>query len=207
MHLWRFRERWFGVGKHSVAPKEFALVPGEPTHSVHVTWRGVDTVPSADGRRVPLVRYAVDGAVWGREAVWLEPDGRFAALRTSAPFLPFEGVREDLAGALPTLQRSALHDRLEDLKRWQQELRPVAEGRWALVGARVVDGTGAPPIDDGTVVIDGDRIVSVGASSAVSVPDGFRSVDARGTTVVPGLWEIHPHVSQISGHPPTWRQV
>lgn len=63
----------------------------------------------------------------------------------------------------------------------------------ALVGVRLLDGTGAPPAEDQTVVIDGARIVAVGPRGSVAVPDGAQRVDLAGHTVIPGQVDLHAH--------------
>lgn len=57
--------------------------------------------------------------------------------------------------------------------------------------ARVVDGTGAP-VRNVSVVIRGGRIAAVGEK--VDVPADAKIVDARGLTLVPGLFDLHTHV-------------
>ncbi|WP_158881828.1 amidohydrolase family protein [Amycolatopsis anabasis] len=59
--------------------------------------------------------------------------------------------------------------------------------------ATLIDGTGARPLRDATVVLIGDRIVWAGAHHAARVPEGARIVDARGKYVIPGLWDMHTH--------------
>ena len=54
----------------------------------------------------------------------------------------------------------------------------------AIVGGTVHPGD-APPIENATVVIEGDRIVAIGAG--VSIPAGAEQIDARGKVVTPGL--------------------
>lgn len=65
------------------------------------------------------------------------------------------------------------------------------DGGTLIRGARVFDGTGAPaaPAD---VLIQGDRIVAVGAS--LRAPGGARIVNARGMTLIPGLHDLHTHL-------------
>lgn len=63
----------------------------------------------------------------------------------------------------------------------------------ALVGAQVVDGTGAPGRPDQTIVIRGDRIEAVGPRAAVAVPPGAEVLDLRGHTIIPGLVQLHEH--------------
>ncbi len=61
---------------------------------------------------------------------------------------------------------------------------------------RIVDGTGAAPIEDGRIVIDKDRIVRVGPAAAVNVPAGAERVDLSGRTVLPGLIDLHFHIER-----------
>src|SRR5688572_18984126 len=69
----------------------------------------------------------------------------------------------------------------------------------ALIGGRILDGYGGPPIENGVILIAGDRITAVGPASAVAVPSGARVIDANGMTVMPGLIDMHVHL-QILGH-------
>lgn len=179
-------------------PPAIAVVPGEPTRDVRIEQRGVDTV-TAGGRKLRLRRFSVDGIVWGRETVWLDENDRFAAIVSRVHILPLEAVREDLKDALPALQASAIDDRMKDLARLLVDVPPVAERTFALSGARVIDGTGGPPIDDAVVVVRDGRIASVGPRS--TVPRGVRTLDVSGATIVPGLWDMHAHAAQIEWLP------
>ena len=69
----------------------------------------------------------------------------------------------------------------------------------ALVGGRVIDGHGGPPIEDGVVLVAGDRIVAVGTRAAVPVPPGMDTVSTEGMTVLPGLFDMHVHL-KLLGH-------
>jgi hypothetical protein len=63
----------------------------------------------------------------------------------------------------------------------------------------VIDGYGAAPIENGVVLISGDRISAVGRAGEVSVPPGTPVIDTNGMTVLPGLFDMHVHL-QILGH-------
>src|SRR6266508_3422262 len=63
----------------------------------------------------------------------------------------------------------------------------------ALVGGTVIDGTGAVPVANATVVVDGQRIAAVGPD--VRVPGNAVLVDVAGKTVMPGLIDCHSHIS------------
>ena len=65
----------------------------------------------------------------------------------------------------------------------------------ALTGARVVtmgDEKGGV-IDNGTIVIDRERIVAVGPQGSVAIPAGAKTVDVTGKTIMPGLVDAHAH--------------
>jgi imidazolonepropionase-like amidohydrolase/Tol biopolymer transport system component len=68
-------------------------------------------------------------------------------------------------------------------------------GTVALSGGQVVTMRGDQVISDGTVVIQGDRIVAVGPRDTTPIPAGARVFDTRGKTVLPGLIDVHWHGS------------
>ncbi|MDX2034206.1 MAG: CIA30 family protein [Blastocatellia bacterium] len=71
-----------------------------------------------------------------------------------------------------------------------------ATGLIAIMGATVVDGTGAAP-EQRNILVRGDRIEAVGAK--IEAPPGARVIDARGQTVIPGLFDLHTHLPYASG--------
>jgi imidazolonepropionase-like amidohydrolase len=71
----------------------------------------------------------------------------------------------------------------------------------ALFGGQVLDGTGGPPIADGVVLVEGNKIVAVGPRTRVSIPAGARRLDARGGTILPGLTDLHTHAAYFVPNP------
>ena len=69
----------------------------------------------------------------------------------------------------------------------------------ALVGGRVIDGYGGPAIENGVVLIAGERIVAVGRKTDIAVPTGARVISTEGMSVLPGLADMHVHL-MIVGH-------
>ena len=63
-----------------------------------------------------------------------------------------------------------------------------------LDSARIVDGTGAPPIENGRIVIEGDRIVRVGPAAKTQAPADAERIDLAGRTIIPGLIDLHFHI-------------
>ncbi len=70
---------------------------------------------------------------------------------------------------------------------------PARPAPLAFTHATVIDGTGASPLRDATVVLRGGRVACVGPAARCRVPAGARVVDARGRHVVPGLIDAHVH--------------
>ena len=70
----------------------------------------------------------------------------------------------------------------------------------ALLHARIITMDEARRvIDDGVVVIEGNRIRAVGRAGEVAIPEGAKTVDLAGRTVLPGLIDIHAHGPQGVG--------
>ncbi|PRX50198.1 imidazolonepropionase-like amidohydrolase [Prauserella shujinwangii] len=63
----------------------------------------------------------------------------------------------------------------------------------AIIGGYVVPVDG-DPIEGGTVLIDGGRIVAVGRAADVDVPEDAELIDASGTWVLPGFLDAHAHL-------------
>ncbi len=66
----------------------------------------------------------------------------------------------------------------------------------ALVGATLVDGTGAPPVRDAVVVLREGKIDCAGPRAACPVPSGVDVTDLKGLWITPGLVDAHVHFSQ-----------
>lgn len=59
----------------------------------------------------------------------------------------------------------------------------------------VIDGTGAKPLPAMTVVIRNGRIAQLGEAARVKAPAGARLIDGRGKFLIPGLWDMHGHLT------------
>ena len=69
----------------------------------------------------------------------------------------------------------------------------------AWIGARIIDGTGKPAIERGTIIIQDGRIQQVGAADRISIPVGSERINATGKTIIPGLINTHGHVGDPRG--------
>lgn len=72
-------------------------------------------------------------------------------------------------------------------------------GNLVITGARIIDGTGANPIENGTLVISDGKVRSVGPASSVTYPEDAEVIDASGKTLMPGLINAHGHVGGVMG--------
>ena len=134
----------------------------------------------------------------------------------SGEFLRWSGDSRKLHWANgATLYTRALSDAFAFLEGAPAELpKPVEEGldlkftvpadrpsgRIALTGARIVTMYDAAKkqevIEDGVVLVEGNRIAAVGQRGSVSIPEGTTVIDARGKTIIPGLIDVHAHGAQ-----------
>lgn len=73
----------------------------------------------------------------------------------------------------------------------------VSAGRNALTHVRLIDGTGAPPLEDRTILLDGPTITAIQLASD-PVPQGFHVLDLSGASVVPGIVGMHNHMFHIA---------
>jgi len=65
-----------------------------------------------------------------------------------------------------------------------------------LSGATIYPSPDAAPIRDGTVVIEGDRIIAVGRRASVPTPAGAEVIDVSGAFIVAGFTNSHVHFTQ-----------
>jgi imidazolonepropionase-like amidohydrolase len=69
----------------------------------------------------------------------------------------------------------------------------------ALVGGTLIDGFGSTPIKNSVIIIDGEKIKTVGTISDTPIPSNAEIISTEGQTVLPGLWDMHVH-TMINGH-------
>ncbi len=69
----------------------------------------------------------------------------------------------------------------------------------ALVGGTLVDGYGGPPLANSVIVIEGERIRTIGQVGTTAIPTGAQVISTEGMTVLPGLWDAHVHL-MLDGH-------
>src|SRR6266567_3404598 len=92
---------------------------------------------------------------------------------------------------LPSLCWSQAPPKLSaEVRSFVKEDAPVV----ALAHVRVIDGTGAVPRADQTLVVANGKITAMGDAASTKIPEGAKVLDLKGYTVIPGLVGMHDHM-------------
>jgi imidazolonepropionase-like amidohydrolase len=150
---------------------------------------------SAGGATRRVIHYAISGLSFQPDDIWLEPDGTLFA-EVGGWFRTIRAGFESTGDLLQSAQDSASVRRARALA---VRLADRPRGAIAFVHATLFDAPNARTLSDQTVVVEGNRIRAVGPAAATRPPAGARIVDARGKTVLPGLWDMHAHLGETDG--------
>ena len=125
-------------------------------------------------------------------------DGRFGGVHSTprigpAPDSPDPGSQTVALDRIQSMSLVVLALLLGAAAPAVAQAAPRQPDRVALVGGTVIDGTGAAPLADAVVLIEGDRITAVGRRREVTIPANTRSIDVAGKYVLPGLIDLHTH--------------
>jgi imidazolonepropionase-like amidohydrolase len=174
-------------------------LPLLPDGAATIVAGGSDTMRMA-GRDVVLERYTVGGVVWGYETLWFDRAVRLVgAVTNEAGGNHFEVIREGFEEVLPQLVGKAVRASMTRLA----ALVPAtaSPAAIALIGGTLIDGSGADPMPNAVVVLRGERIVAAGPRGAVAIPGDATRIEVPGKYLVPGLWDMHAHYSQVDWGP------
>lgn len=142
-------------------------------------------------RGAARVRFvALHGPGANARGVWLDADGGFIA-GTADWFIP---VHPDYVDALPTLRAVELAYRERIAARIAAQVQPRYAGNVVIENADVFDAAAGAILSGYSIAIADGRITAVGPSRGFRVPRGATRINARGKTVVPGMWDMHTHV-------------
>jgi imidazolonepropionase-like amidohydrolase len=139
--------------------------------------------------------YSISGLGFTPAYVWLDDDRELFASVGGWASLFREGW-VDIVPQLTNAQDAAEKARYRDLA---AKLAHHPQGGLAIVHARLFDPETRTVRPDTTVVVAGNRIQAVGKDGEVTVPSGVEVVDAQGKTLLPGLWDMHVHLSEDQG--------
>jgi len=83
----------------------------------------------------------------------------------------------------------------------------TSAGMKAFVGARLIDGSGKPAVENAALIARDGRVEAVGPASEVKTPAGAQTINLAGKFIIPGLISTHVHVSDVQGlRPPAYTE-
>lgn len=169
---------------------ELALLPGGKARIEKAAER---TVQGAEGP-VQATLYLVSGLGYDARPVWLDNDRELLAEVSSW----VSAARKDLVVVVPELIKAQ-----DEIIRVRAVAQAATLGRKpagvvAIKGVRLFDARARVFRSDMTVVVRGGVIAAVGRSGSTRIPAGAEVIDGRGKTLVPGLFDMHVHLSRDS---------
>lgn len=144
-----------------------------------------------NGKNVKARLYSISGLSFAPLPLWLDGEGELI-FHGSDWFATVRKGFEPHSKAILALQREALVAAARSrTSSWLH--RPAVP--IAFTGVRLFDSNARAIRKDMTVVVENERIRSVGPASSAVVPEGSTIIDGRGKTLLPGLWDMHVHLS------------
>jgi imidazolonepropionase-like amidohydrolase len=172
-----------------------------PRGDVQIQDQGTETF-TLGKRQVQLHKLSIRGLIWGMESLWLDSQDHLVALvSVDAEMDHFEAVADGYEDGLATFVADAARDGMANLAKVAAGFTAQPASVTAIVGGRLIDGTGKPAVENSVVILQNGKIVAAGPAVGVTIPEGAQIVDAHGKSVLPGLWEMHAHFEQVEWGP------
>ncbi|MBL8265893.1 amidohydrolase family protein [Steroidobacter sp.] len=128
-----------------------------------------------------LTKDAGDALAWSPDSAtlhWVQGANLYRATVSG-------GSGDEIAGSYATIGLDAKAD--------------IPVGTVAFTNARIITMQGDQVIENGSIVVSGNRIVAVGSRDTVAIPAGAKVIDASGKTIMPGLIDAHGHIDCCFG--------
>ena len=167
---------------------------------VSIIYQGKDLV-QINGKKISLDRYIVRGVSWGIQTVWMDSKMQLIALMRSGTFAFQEMILKGYESALSFFVSKAVEEQMAALRGLTKNLRQKQSEILALVGGNLIDGTGTAMQNDVTIIIKGDKIISIGPRSGAIIPKEAKIINVTGKTLTAGLWDMHAHANQVDWSP------
>lgn len=143
---------------------------------------------SSGNKSIPLTRLTKDAGSYihwssdSKRIFWTLGEQYFAQdVKNAFPFA--EGLAQNAKEVAP--DSLALGLRLK---------ADAPTGITALTGARIITMKGDEVINNGSILVENNKIISIGKTADVKVPDNARIVDLNGKTIMPGMIDVHAHL-------------
>jgi hypothetical protein len=147
------------------------------------------------GQKIHVTDFGITGLAFEPQTIWLDDDGRFFA----SPGTWLAVLREGWEKANDQLYALDVKVRDERYSRLAKDLARRPEHPVAIEHVRLFDSERAAFREDQTVVVSGNRFVSVGPASSAHMPADAERIDGTGKTILPGLFDMHAHAQALDG--------
>jgi len=177
-----------------------AVINTLPFGSVQIKKDGEDVL-TYNSKPFTLERYTIRGLIWGNELLWANKNGLLMCLITNdAEADKLEMMREPYEALLPTLiSRAATYS----MRLFSAAIPKAANGDKiiAIVGGTVIDVVNETTIPNSVVLVENGIIKRIGKTGRITIPANAKVIDAKGKTILPGLWDMHAHFEQAEWGP------
>jgi hypothetical protein len=173
-----------------------------PGHSVKMWPAGtahIDSIGSltvhANGATRTVIHYDITGFGFTPNAIWLNTDSTLFALGGSW----FMVIRQGWESTGPELIKvQAVGDSVR-AAHLAATLPHKPKGPVAFKDGDLFDAVTGKIVPHTTVIVTGDKITAVGPVNTTKIPAGAEVIDATGKTLMPGMWDMHVHLSDDDG--------
>lgn len=158
----------------------------------------LDSVTLTKGEEQKTVRLiGVVGLGFTPDFSWYDEDNNFFASDSGGWFgIIADGWGRDNLEKLQKIQKEAENQYLEDLS---TKLTHVSEKPILVTNANYVDVEAGELIESKSILVVDGKIDKVVDADAIKASDDYTVVDAQGKTLIPGLWDMHGHLSKSDG--------
>ncbi|WP_161964354.1 amidohydrolase family protein [Mucilaginibacter endophyticus] len=171
-----------------------------PFGAVQIKKAGIDQL-TFNGKPLVLNRLTISGLVWGNELVWTDQEGKLICLITNdAEGDKLEMMRVPYEEILPQLISKAATYGMELFAKAAAPTGKV-DKVIAITGGNLVDVNTGTSTPNAVVLIEDGVIKQIGKVGEVKIPAGAKIIDAKGKSVLPGLWDMHAHFEQAEWGP------
>ena len=171
-----------------------------PYGSVQINKDGEDTF-SFNNKTLTLDRYVIKGLIWGNELLWTDSKGQLYCLITNdAEGDKQEMMLEPYESLLSSFVAKAAVD---GMKLFTSSAKPSFQKHniIAITNGTLIDVVKSISTPNTTVIIEDGKIKDVGDVSSIKIPANAFIIDAKGKTILPGLWDMHSHFEQAEWGP------
>ncbi len=171
-----------------------------PFGSINIKKQGNDIL-TVNNKQLVLNRFTISGLIWGNELLWTTSDGLLIGLITNdAEGDKLEMMREPYEALLPDLIAKAATYSMRIFAE-SASLSGIPAKSIAIRGGTVIDVVNKIAIPNSVVLITDGLIKKVGKEGEVDIPVNAQIINAKGQTILPGLWDMHAHFEQAEWGP------